>query len=121
MAAKHTTAEVKHRVTFVNISGVRDWFMPSNEPEPLKHEGILIAPCSTHCRLERITKDGCWDRAWYHECSDGSIKSCTKGAKVGNIIAGWRAARDAEEHPALLNEIMVWGQPRAWTDELIAS
>ena len=95
--------------------------MPSNEPMHLKKTCILIAPCSSHCRLEYITKDGCWDRDWYHKCSDGSIKSYTKGDKVGNIMAGWRAARDAEEHPAWLDEILVWGQPRAWTDELIAS
>ena len=57
-------------------------------------------------------------RDWSHKCSDGTVKSYTKGTKVGNIMQGWRAVRDRS--PELLEQFAIWGQPRAWTDELIS-
>ena len=36
-------------------------------------------------------------------------------------MAAWRAARESEDQPPWQNEFLVWGQPRAWTDELISA
>jgi len=118
VAGQYTTAGDKYRITLVNISSVENWFNPAENPKPMKKRGVLIAPCSTHCRLEDVNEKGEWLRDWSHKCSDGTVKSYTKGTKVGNIMQGWRAVRDRS--PELLEQFAIWGQPRAWTDELIS-
>ena len=119
--AQYTTAGDKYRLTLVNISGVEGWFNPRVQPRPLKKRGILLVPCSSHCRLEDIGKDGTWLRDWSHKCSDGTEKHYVQGTKVGNLMQGWRNARDNYEgSPSWASEFLVWGQPRAWTDELIS-
>jgi hypothetical protein len=119
VAAHYTAAGDKYRITLVNISSVENWFNPAEKPKPMKKRGILIVPCSIHCRLEDIcVEKGEWLRDWSHKCSDGTTKSYTKGTKVGNIMQGWRAVQ--ESSPELLEQFAIWGQPRAWTDELIS-
>ena len=55
--AQHTTAGDKYRLTLVNISGVEGGFNPRLQPRPRQKRGILIVPCSSHCKLEDIGKD----------------------------------------------------------------
>ena len=50
--------------------------------------------------------------------------SFKKGEPVGQLLQGWRAARaqfTAEEWSEVCEVIEVVGQPKAWTDEIIAS
>ena len=74
---------------------------------------------STHCRPEWIDKEGKWTRDWSHKCSDGSTKEYVEGESAKNLLLYWRLARDRGEH-SWDEHILVWGQPRAWTDELIS-
>ena len=120
-SGQYTTAGDKYRLTLVNLSGVEGWFNPSVEPRGIKKKGVLIVPCSTHCRLEDISAEGKWVRDWSHMCSDGTLKHYKQDHNVGSLMCGWRAARDQAERPAWMDEFLVWGQPRAWTDELISS
>ena len=119
-AAVYSTAGDKYRLTLINISGVQGWFEPNSLPRPSKKMGILLVPSNCHCKLEDIDEQGRWTRDWHHKCSDGSEKHYTKGEWANNMLAGWRAARDNFERE-WDGEVRVWGQPRAWTDELIST
>ena len=119
-SAMYTTAGDKYRLTLINISGVEGWFDPEQTPRPVKKQCILLVPSSTHARLEYIDKEGKWNRDWGYKCSDGSERVFKEGESAKNLLAGWRKARDEYEHE-WETEVLVWGQPRAWTDELIST
>ena len=115
----------KYRITLVNISAVKDWFKPSVSPQSDKRKSILLVPCTKHCRISDmdLTTDT-WLRDVTYERSDGTMEHFEKGKPIGALLKGWRKGLQdlgEEECKMTLDSIEIWGQPRAWTDELIAS
>ena len=103
----------------------RYWFNPEAEPKSVKRRSILIVPCARHCKiadmdLETMT----WSRDVKYSKSGGSQERCKKGSPVGQVLRGWTSALATmtdDERATVLGEIDIWGQPRAWTDELIST
>ena len=119
--ACYSTAGDKYRLTLVNISAVENWFKPSEAPKPVKKKQVLLVFCQQHCKLSDIDGEGMWRRDVTYKTSDGGTQFFKQGTSAGALLRGWREARAQFEDPSLLEEIDVWGQPKAWTDEIIAS
>ena len=119
----YSTGGDKHRVTLVNMSGVRGWFAPNEIPRACKSKQVLLVPSKGHCKLEYIDSEGKWNRDWQVEQTDGEIIQHKNGETANNSLLHWRLARDKilELDPGHQFEFEVWGQPKAWTDEVIAS
>ena len=123
--AAYSSAGDKYRITLVNISGVEGWFEASEAPRASKKRSILLVPCGKHCRVSDMDLErGEWLRDVQYERTDGEMQIFKAGEKVGNLLAGWRVALlkfTEQERAEIFEQIDIWGQPRAWTDELIAS
>ena len=121
--SSYTSGGDKHRVTLVNISGVRGWFDAGETPKPEKSKLVLLVTSSEHCKLSDIDSEGNWKRDWQLESTDGEIKQFEKGTSALGKLKHWRVARDRilELDPGHEFEFEVWGQPKAWTDEIVAS
>ena len=69
-------------------------------------------------------ESGEWLRDVEVHNQDGTVSSYKKGESSGQLLRGWRTALlqcSPDERARVLDNIPVWGQPRAWTDEKIAS
>ena len=67
---------------------------------------------------------GEWLRDIEYDRLDGEKQHFKKGEQIGNLLQGWRKALSQfseAERASVLKHLDVWGQPTAWTDELIAS
>ncbi len=121
----YSSAGDKYRLTLINISGVEGWFEPNESPRASKKRSILLVPCARHCRVSDMDLEtGQWLRDVQYEKSDGEQEHFKQGESVGALLLGWRRALlefEPEERQRVLKYLDVWGQPRAWTDELIAS
>ena len=121
----YSSAGDKYRLTLINISGVENWFNPSESPKSVKKRSILLVPCSKHVRLSDMDlESGEWLRDVEVHNQDGTVSSYKKGESSGQLLRGWRTALlqcSPDERARVLDNITVWGQPRAWTDEKIAS
>ena len=121
--SSYTSGGDKYRLTLINISAVEQWFDSSSTPLPVKKRLVLLVPCSEHCKLQDIDKEGKWIRDWSTKTTSGEILLYKKGESARNKLLTWRATRDAlleenEDHEFMFE---VWGQPKAWTDEIIAA
>ena len=123
--AAYSSAGDKYRITLVNISGVEGWFDASEAPRASKKRSILLVPCAKHCRVSDMDLErGEWLRDVQYERTDGEMQIFKAGEKINSLLAGWRAALlkfTEQERAEIFEQIDIWGQPRAWTDELIAS
>ena len=123
--AMYSTSGDKYRVTLLNISGVEDWFDPEKAPRSTKRRSILIVPCAKHCRVSDMDLETkTWRRDVQYRKSDGSEEHFKQGDPVGQMLRGWTSALDQmtpDERSMVLGELDIWGQPRAWTDELVAT
>ena len=125
MGAAYSSAGDKYRLTLINMSGVENWFDPSEAPKSAKKRSILLVPCATHCRVSDMDlENGTWLRDVTYERSDGETERFRQGQPIGRLLQGWRNALlefSEDERTKIFQSIDVWGQPRAWTDELVAS
>ena len=123
--ACYSSAGDKYRLTLINVSGVEHWFDPSLSPKPSKKRSILLVPCSRHCRVSDIDlESGQWIRDVEYDKNDGTREVFKQGESAGQLLAGWRRALlqfSEAERATVLQHLDIWGQPRAWTDELVAS
>ena len=65
-----------------------------------------------------------WRRDVKYKKSDGTEEHFKEGEPVGQLLRGWTAAlaqMSSGERAEVLQDIGIWGQPRAWTDELIST
>ena len=112
-------------MTLINISAVEGWFDPSRQPKSAKKRSVLLVPCARHCKISDMNlEQGTWLRDVTYERSDGETEHFRAGEPVGALMKGWRNALlefSKEERDRVFEVIDIWGQPRAWTDELIAS
>ena len=85
----------------------------------------MLVPSRWQCKLSDMDlESGTWLRDVTYETSQGETKKFVKGESVEQLLRGWRGALMKFEEPErneLLRRIEIWGQPRAWTDELIAT
>ena len=125
MDQAYSSAGDKYRLTLINMSAVENWFDPTKEPRSAKKRSVLLVPCARHCRVSDMDlESGTWLRDVTYERSDGETELFRAGEPVGALMKGWRQALlefQPEERAKVFEAIDVWGQPRAWTDELIAS
>ena len=69
-------------------------------------------------------ESGTWLRDVRYDKSNGEVQSFDQGKPIGPLLGGWRKALlefSPEQRARIFEVLDVWGQPRAWTDELIAS
>ena len=82
-------------------------------------------PCAKHIKVSDIDLDKrVWLRDFSYEDTNGETISFKKGQPVGALMQGWIDALlkfEPADRERVLNHIEIWGQPRAWTDEKIAS
>ena len=125
MEQAYSSAGDKYKLTLINISAVEGWFDPSRQPKSAKKRSVLLVPCARHCKISDMNlEQGTWLRDVTYERSDGETEHFRAGELVGALMKGWRNALlefSDEERARVFKAIDVWGQPRAWTDELIAS
>ena len=119
----YTTGGDKYRLTLVNISGVEHWWDSSRDPSPVKRKLILLVHASEHCKLSDIDEHGNWVRDWKLKLRSGAEKHFKKGESAKGKLVGWRKAFEAKkaDDPSYDPPFEIWGQPKAWTDEIIAS
>ncbi len=122
--AAYSTSGDKYRLTLINISGVEGWLDPDESPKPSKKRSVLLVPCRKHCRVSDINFETMtWNKTVEYPRSDGETERFEEGEPVGQLLRGWVEAlkKFQVEELAELHECFdIWGQPRAWTDELIA-
>ena len=122
-ASTYTTGGDKYRLTLVNISGVEHWWDSSKAPRPVKKKLVLLVHCSEHCKMQDIDENGDWVRDWSLKLRSGEEKHFKKGESARGKLASWRKAFEAKKaaDPSYDPPFEIWGQPKAWTDEVIAS
>ena len=122
--AAYSSAGDKYRITLINFSSVRNWFKPSEAPTSYKGKSILLVPCKWHCRVSDIDLETLtWNKDVEYTTSQNEVRQFKKGEKVGTLLRGWTSAllkMEPEERASTLERLEIWGQPRAWTDELIS-
>ena len=106
----------KYRLTVTTFQAVHNWFSPEGEARGSLPDPVLIVPCKTHCRMENIDQDGRWIQSFSYEI-DGEVQEFKAGTSCHGVLNSWRKARD--QNPSQLERFRVWGQPAAWTDEII--
>ena len=103
---------------------MRGWFKPSEAPTSYKGKSILLVPSKWHCRVSDIDLETLtWNKDVEYTTSQNEVRRFKKGEKVGSLLRGWTSAlmkMEPEERASTLERIEIWGQPRAWTDELIS-
>ena len=121
----YSSAGDKYRLTLINISAVEGWFDPSKTPTSAKKRSVLLVPCARHCKVSDMDLEaGTWARDVTYQRSDGETEHFKAGEPLGALLKGWRSALlefPEADRARVFEAIDVWGQPRAWTDELIAS
>ena len=68
--------------------------------------------------MENIDASGNWIKDFQYVIDD-EVQFYKGGTSAGNVLGNWRKARD--ENPGAFDSVRVWGQPAAWTDEIICS
>ena len=123
--AAYSSAGDKYRLSLINISAVENWFKPSEAPESKKKKAILLVPSSKHIKIRDIDLE---KRVFKHDVSYennfGEKIEYKEGDSIGNLMSGWIEGLlrfEPEEREAILAELEIWGQPRGWTDEKIAT
>ena len=122
--AVYSSAGDKYRLTLINMSAVENWFHPTESPTPVKKRTVLLVPSTVHCRLSDMDLEkATWLRNVTYECNDETTRSFKKGDPLDRLLIHWRNALlqlEPHERVEVLKHLDIWGQPRAWTDELIA-
>ena len=122
--AAYSSAGDKYRLTLINFSSVKNWFKPSEDPTSFKGKSILLVPCKWHCRVSDIDLETqTWNKDVEYTTSQNEVRQFKKGEKVGMLMRGWTSAllrMEPEERESTLSRLEIWGQPRAWMDELIS-
>ena len=123
--AAYSSAGDKYRLSLINISAVEDWFKPSASPKPVKKKSILLVPSSKHVKIGDIDLE---TRRFKHDVeyknNFGDTIKFSKGESSGNLLSGWIEGLlkfEPEERAKFLENIEIWGQPRAWTDEKVST
>ena len=122
--ASYSSAGDTYRVTLINFSAVENWFDPSRDPKSVKGKSILLVPSKWHCRVSDMDiENGVWLRDVEYPTSEGEIRQFEKGTSTRGLLGGWVQALkqlNEDDQRGTLENLEIWGQPRAWTDELIA-
>ena len=110
-----TTAGDKSRMTHVTISAVKHLWDPSKEVVCEKPKQVLIVSARQHAQLKDMGVDE-WLREVRYEKTDGTEFHVDKGAKIGQLMSAYRGARDNYADNGWTDEVVIVGQPKAWTD-----
>ena len=109
----------------INLSFVEGRFDPSKDSTSRKTKSILPVPSKWHCRVSDMDLEtSTWARDVEYKTSQDETRHFQKGKSTEGLLRGWCAAiQQFEPHDkkGLVERLEVWGQPRAWTDELIST
>ena len=122
--AAYSSAGDKYRLTLINISGVENWFDPSETPRAVKKKSILLVPSAKHIKIRDIDLETrLFKRSVEYKTSTGDEVKYEEGQPVGNLLAGWISGLlefEPVERERILSHLEIWGQPRAWMDEKVS-
>ena len=78
-------------------------------------------PCSQHTRLDDLDDQGRYNKEVQYRGPDDSLVVCKVGQYAQGRLKNWvQFRKDFPDHP-FWNQGTVWGQPRAWQDQIISA
>ena len=111
----------KHRLTLIASLAVDHWFQPGETPVGSLLIPVLIVNSSQHCRLEDISDDHYWTRDPEYAGPEGELVQRKAGTHTRGLLSAWVELRLQFPDLGWFQNARVWGQPAAWTDNVIAS
>ena len=111
----------KHRLTLIASLAVDKWFEPGATPVGSLLMPVLIVNAAQHCRLEDIDNEQRWSRDHEFIGPEGDRGERAVGNYTQGLLSAWVELR--RPHPQMwwFNNARVWGQPAAWTDNVIST
>ena len=111
----------KYRLTLLVSIAREGWFQGGQPPKQHLLPFVLLVPCSQHTRLEDLDSRGRFNKEVQYRGPDNSLIIRKKGQHAKLRLKGWvQFRKDHPDHP-FFKYGTVWGQPRAWQDEIITS
>ena len=110
----------KYRLTLLVSIGRSGWFQGGQTPQGHLLPFILLVPCSQHTRLEDLDSSGRYNKEVQYRGPDDSLIIRKPGQYAQGRLGTWvQFRRDCPDHP-FWKMGKVWGQPRAWQDQIIS-
>ena len=111
----------KYRLTLIASIARSGWFEPGQRPQEHLLNFVLRVPCSQHTRLEDLDDQGKYNKDVDYRAPDDSIVTRRTGESAQGRLGSWvQFRRESPEHP-FWSQAVVWGQPRAWQDQIICA
>ena len=111
----------KYRLTLIASIAREKWFQPGQAPVGHLLPFVLLVPCSQHTRLEDLDSQGRFTREIKYKAPDDTLIHHKPGDSARGRLGPWVQFRaEYPQHP-FWSQGTVWGQPRAWQDQIISS
>ena len=101
-------------MTLINISAVKNWFKPSEEPAAHKDICVLLVFCDKHVCSEWIDDDHKWKFDVEIPTPEG--KEFYKKGTYTALLSTYIKHRKNYSDQAVARSLLVWGQKKAWCD-----
>ena len=111
----------KYRLTLIASIARSGWFEPGQKPCGHLLPFVLLVPCAQHTRLEDLDDQGRYNKeVQYRAPYDSLIVRKPKEHAKGKLRNWVQFRKDYPDHP-FWSMATVWGQPRAWQDQVISA
>ena len=111
----------KYRLTLIASIARSGWFEPGQKPKGHLLPFVLLVPCAQHTRLEDLDDQGRFNKeVQYRGPDDSPVVFHEKQSAKGKLKTWVQFRKDYPDHP-FWSMATVWGQPRAWQDQVISA
>ena len=104
----------KHRLTLINMSGVKNWFKPSEMPECHKKFLVLLVFCEEHVCSEWIDDEHKFKFDVTVPTPLGPVEH--KEGEYTKLLYSYIEHRKHSDDQDMARTLLVWGQKKAWCD-----